>query len=221
MSKIAVGYTRLSEQGKSLPEQKRMIRDYCDRHGFELDTVYNDGQRSSGYTAEREEYQQMRDRLEAGDVGHVVVRGLSRLSRDRKHRMKLLLELDSAGVAIHAVERGERNPVDLDEPWALTREAGQADADDVEKRKEADRGRQEAERRKENGLPMGAPPIGLEYSDDGERLVPGPEYDTAIRVLEWLDDGYSYRQIASELPVSRNQVGTIKKRASDYLQATE
>lgn len=92
---------------------------------------------------------------------HVVVRGLSRLSRDRLHRVQLLIELHHEGVDVHAYERGDRNPVDLSQPWALTREAGQADADDFEKRKEAERGRQEAERREREGLPNGSPPYGL------------------------------------------------------------
>lgn len=221
MSDTAVGYTRLSQDGKSIPEQQQQIRDYCKAEGLELVELFNDGQQASGYTTEREEYQALLNRLDGGDVSHVIVRGLSRLSRDRKHRMKLLLELDERGVDIHAVERGDRNPIDLDEPWALTREAGQADADDVEKRKEARRGRKEAERRVEEGLPNGRPPIGLRYDENKERLVPGEEYETAVDVLEMLDDGHSYREIAAELPVSRTQVGTIKKRRSDYLQATE
>lgn len=220
MTEIALGYTRLSQQGKSIPEQQAMIREYCDRHGFELDAIYNDGQLSSGYTAEREEYQQLLDRLEDGDADHVVVRKLARLSRDRKHRMKLLLELDEADVDVHAVNRGERNPIDLDEPWALTREAGQADADDVEKRWEAEMGKEEAEKRQSEGLPMGRAPIGLEYGPDGTRLVPGEQYEAALEVLELLDDGRSYRAIANEVDaMSKDQVATIRERRDEYERA--
>lgn len=126
-----------------------MIEDCCRDHGLELVQMDNNGEHASGYTADRPEYQALLDRLDGDDLDHVVVRGLSRLSRDRHHRLGLLFQLHREDVDVHAVERGESNPVDLSEPWALTREAGQADADDIEKRKEAERGKAEAERRRE------------------------------------------------------------------------
>jgi len=223
MPERAVGYARLSQEGKSIPEQIEAIEAYCDEHGFELVETYNDGQGESGYTDERDEYQELLTHLRDDDrpVEHVVVRGLSRLSRDRLHRMQLLIELHREGVDVHAYDRGSQNPIDLSQPWALTREAGQADADDVEKRKEAERGRQEADRRKKNGLPNGRPPIGLTYDAEKEQLVPGEQFEVAVQVLDLLDGGHSYRVIADRLPVSKDQVGTIKRRRQDYERATE
>ncbi|MBB6645080.1 recombinase family protein [Halobellus ruber] len=215
----AIGYARLSQEGKSIPEQIEEIEEYCENRSLDLLDIYNDGEQSSGYTDEREEYQRLLEHLrdDDRDVDHVVVRGLSRLSRDRLHRMQLLIELHREDVDVHAVDRGSRNPVDLSEPWALTREAGQADADDVEKRKEAERGRQEAERRAELGLPNGQPPIGLAYGPDSERWVPGDQFDVALRVLELRDAGYSYREIATRVDVvSKDQVGTILDRRGEY-----
>lgn len=223
MTERAVGYARLSQEGKSIPEQIEAIEDYCESHGFDLIQTYNDGQQESGYTDQREKYQELLSHLRDDDrpVDHVVVRGLSRLSRDRLHRMQLLIELHREGVDVHAYDRGSQNPIDLSKPWALTREAGQADADDVEKRKEAERGRQEAERRKAEGLPNGRPPFGLTYDDNKERLIPSKNFETATRVLDLLDEGYSYRAIAASVNVSKDQVGTIKRRRGDYERAKE
>jgi|GEM_PF-6235853 len=227
MTEYAVGYARLSQEGKSIPEQIEAIEEYSDRHGFELVEMYSDGENESGYTSEREQYQALLTHLrdDSRPVDHVVVRGLSRLSRDRLHRMQLLIELHREGVDVHAYERGARNPIDLSEPWALTREAGQADADDVEKRKEAERGRQEAERRKREGLPNGPAPYGLQYGDDGERLVPskaGDAWDAAQRVLKLRDDGESYRGIADAVEgVGKDRARRICDRRAEYEAARE
>lgn len=222
MRERAVGYARLSDTGKSIPEQIKGIEEYCDDHDLDLVAVYNDGENESGYTDDRPQYQSLLEHLrdDGRPTGDVVVRGLSRLSRDRLHRMKLLIELHEEDVDVHAVDRGSRNPVDLSEPWALTREAGQADADDVEKRKEADRGREEAERRKREGLPNGPAPYGLQYSEDGERFVPDKDGDAwrqAWRVLKLRDAGESYRRIASEIEaVGKDRAMRICNRRAEY-----
>lgn len=217
MSETAVGYARLSQNGRSIPEQIEAIEEYCKRKGLVLvnEGLYSDGVNSSGYSADREAYQNMLDRIEGDDVDHVVVRDRSRLSRDSKHRLRLFLDLDTRGVEIHVTEPDEI--VDLEDPYSLTRESAQADADDVEKRKEAERGRAEAERRMEEGLPMGRAPIGLEYAPDRDGWVAGGDFDAALRVLELRDDGLSYRAIADRVDaISKDQVGTIVRRRDEY-----
>jgi DNA invertase Pin-like site-specific DNA recombinase len=214
----AVGYARLSQDGTSLEDQRDQITEYCEEHGLELVEHYNDGLYASGYSADRDEYQRLLERLqEDNDVGHVVVRDRSRLSRDAKERLRLFLELDALGVEVHVAETGET--VDLDDAYALTRESAQADADDVEKRKEAERGRQEAERREELGLPNGEPPIGLRYSDDKTELVPDERYGEVLEVLELRLEDMSWRAIASETSVSKDSARRIWGRLERYLDA--
>lgn len=220
MTDRAVGYTRLSQDGKSLPEQRQQIEDYCDDRSLEVVEVYSDGEHASGYTTKRSQYQALLDRLDEDDVGHVVVRGLSRLSRDRLHRVQLLIELHREDVDVHAVERGDSNPVDLSEPWALTREAGQADADDHEKRKEADRGRAEAERRERLGLPNGPAPTGLQYDEDKERLIPADQFGDVLEVLRLrAESGRSWREIAAETGFNKDTARRAYERRKQYLDA--
>jgi DNA invertase Pin-like site-specific DNA recombinase len=216
---LAVSYARLSQEGKSLPEQRKENREYCREHGFELVEMFDDGQHASGYSADREEYQAMLDRIEEGDIDHVVVRDRSRLSRDSKERLRLLLDLDEMGVEVHVVEVGER--VDLDDPYALTRESAQADADDAEKRKEAERGRAEAEQRDEEGLPNGRPPYGLRYGPEKKRLVPDRDdgaFETAMEVLDLRDDGLSFRAIAEEADVTKDKAMRVVNRRESFVK---
>lgn len=215
----AVGYERLSQDGKSLEEQQDQIEAFCRDQGLELVEHYNDGVYASGYSADREEYQRMLDRIqERDDVGHVVVRDRSRLSRDAKERLRLFLELDTLGVDVHVAETEET--IDLDEAYALTRESAQADADDREKRKEAERGRQEAERREECGLPNGPAPLGLAYGPDKERLIPGDQYGDVLEVLDLRSArDMSWREIASETGINKDTARRTWDRRGMILDA--
>lgn len=213
MTDRAVGYTRLSQDGKSLEAQRKAIGAYCRDRDLDLLEVYSDGTHASGYSEDRPAYQEMLDQLQE-EIGHVVVRDRSRLSRDAKHRLQLFLELDQRDVEIHITEREE--VVDLDNAYALTRESAQADADDVEKRKEAERGKAEAERRAREDLPNGRPPYGLRYNEDRTRLVPGDDFDDVQEVLELREDGATWRGIEEETGVSKDTARRIYERREMY-----
>jgi len=63
----AIGYTRLSQESDtSIDRQKRHIREYADENGLTLETIYDDGERSSGFDESREEYQQVRTACSPG-----------------------------------------------------------------------------------------------------------------------------------------------------------
>src|SRR5699024_5696714 len=47
-SEIAVGYIRLSQDGKSLARQRRDVEDYANEYGAELVTVYNEANEAPG-----------------------------------------------------------------------------------------------------------------------------------------------------------------------------
>jgi len=61
---IAIGYTRLSQQSDtSIERQRSHIKEYADERGWQLATVYDDGERASGFDSNREQYQRLRDRV--------------------------------------------------------------------------------------------------------------------------------------------------------------
>jgi len=106
--KITALYERLSRddelqgESNSIQNQKRMLEDYAERNGF---TPYkhflDDG--VSGATFEREGFQAMLAEIEAGNVGTVIIKDMSRLGRDYL-RVGLYMEMfREKGVRLIAV----------------------------------------------------------------------------------------------------------------------
>jgi len=210
----AVGYIRLSQDGMSLERQQRDIENYADSGAFELVKVYNEGKRASGFDEDRPEYQAMLDDVDDGGVDVVVVPNLSRLSRDRKHRLQLLLDLDRAGVDLHSVEL--RRAVDLDDDWELVQQSIRATTDDVEKRKEIERSKRATQERIENGYDHGRPPYGLEFDSNGRYWVQGDNFDDVLDVFRLRDQGLTYEEIAEKIGVSSSTAARIESRRKMY-----
>ena len=135
----AVAYVRLSQQSdRSIQRQREEVHAYATTQGYvqEEADVYDDGEGASGFDDDRREFAELAARLQEGDVNAVIVPSLSRLFRDRRTRLRLLLDFDDAGVELHSVERGHIN---LEAAYALAIEAMKAETDDRGKREEIDR----------------------------------------------------------------------------------
>ncbi len=218
----AVGYLRLSQDGHSIDRQRRDVEAYANTNGFALVEIYNEGKRASGFDADRPEYTALLDHVEGGSIDVVIVPNLSRLSRDRKERLRLLLDLDAIGVQLHSVELDRA--VDLDDDWALVQQSIRATTDDVEKRKEIERSKRATQERITNGYDHGRPPFGLTYDEDGHYWVPdrdSGEYQTALTCIQLREDGRSWREIATETDVSKDTVRRIHDRRERYLLTHE
>jgi DNA invertase Pin-like site-specific DNA recombinase len=221
-TETAVGYIRLSQDGKSLDRQRRDVADYADTNGYSLADIYNEGKRASGFNTDRPEYQALLDHIDTSNTSAVVVPNLSRLSRDRKERLRLLLDVDQAGVQLHSVELG--GAVDLDDDWELVQQSIRATTDDVEKRKEIKRSKRATQERLDNGYDHGRPPFGLTYDDAGQYWVPdrgSEEYRTAVTCIQLREDGRSWRAIAEATEVSKDTVRRIYNRRKHYLPPNE
>ena len=219
MSETAVGYIRLSQDGKSLERQHRDVKEYADAEDFDLVKVYNEGRHASGFDEDRKEYQSLLEHVGDGDVAAVVVPNLSRLSRDRKERLRLLLDLDTADVELHSHELGRA--VNLDDDWELVQQSIKATTDDVEKRKEIKRSKRATKERLENGFDHGRPPFGLQFDDAGEYWVPGEDFDTALDIVSLRENGLSWRDIADKTGANKDTARRIWERKDRYLQGVE
>jgi DNA invertase Pin-like site-specific DNA recombinase len=220
MAETAVGYIRLSQDGKSLVRQRRDVENYAQEQEVELLRIYDEGKRSSGFDTDRPEYTALREHVADGDVDTVLVPNLSRLSRDRKERLRLLRDVDTAGVAVHSVELGRA--VDLDDDWALVHQSIRATTDDVEKRKEIARSKRATQERIENGYDHGRPPFGLTYDDNGHYWIPdreSNEYQAALRCISLRENGHSWREIERETSMSKDTARRIYARRERYLPA--
>lgn len=219
----ALGYTRLSQDSDtSIDDQKQEIRELADEHGFDLLRIFNDGERSSGFNAERPEYLQMQAYLEDEDVDALIVRNRDRLSRDKRERSMLLYDLEEWGVDLWTTVDGARVDISNDEDWLM--EMIHAYMDDVAKRKEIAKAQKKVNERLENGWYHGRPPFGFRFNGAKTDLEPDPEeYPVAQRILELRDDGCSLREIGDELDdaPSRSTIRRIIDNRSRYSGAME
>ena len=215
----ALGYTRLSQKSDvSIRRQKELIREYCDEHGLVLVDIYDDGQRSSGFDDDRPAYNEMTERVRAGDVNAVVVRDRTRLGRDKHLRMEHFSRMARLGVELHTVEDGY---VDPKEPTALLREAMYAQQHDESKREEIKKSKAETARRIKNGYDHGRPRFGMTYDDEGKYQVPGEDFDVVLDVLQAHSAGETYREIEEELGVSRSTAQKVVDRRKWYVERSK
>lgn len=213
----AVGYTRLSQDGISIPKQKEKIRSYCDRHNLRLVNIYDDGKQASGYgTDERPMYRELRERVRDGEVGAVVVRDTGRIGRDFNERLRFILDCRENAIELHSDELGEH---DLTDPWSVLQETAQAAGDDVQKRKEIERSKEATKERIENGCFHGKPPLGLRYADDNCHLEKDQqEWETVCNIIEHRARGDNVTTVAAEEGVSTATVSRVANRGYDWYQ---
>lgn len=205
---------RLSQQSdRSIAAQREAIRNYCNHTELTLTDVFDEGEGASGYDTDRAAYTRMGNYLDDHDVDAVAVRDLSWLLCDRKERMRLLLDLDAAGMALHSVERGEA--VDLDEDWPFVPQSICATADDVHKCTEIKRSKQETQRRMEAGYYQGRPWSGRASTQLGRCLGPD-EWPTIMEAFGLLDAEVSYRAINEETGLSLATLSRLADRGRDY-----
>jgi len=216
-NKDAWGYVRLSQEGDaSIEEQKESIRTYARERGLNLQTTRNDGSKTSGFNADREEYQLIREKIREQAIDCIISRDRARLSRDFDDRLSLLSELRKNEVEWHVVEAA--GPLNLQDVQQAGMECLHAMMDHVKKKIEIERSKKAIEKRKENGYYQGKPPYGLEFDDEGQYLQASDEFQHVITILELRDEGRSYNSIASEVPVSSSTVSNICDRREMYLE---
>jgi DNA invertase Pin-like site-specific DNA recombinase len=216
--KSAWGYVRLSQKGRdtSLDEQKDSIRTYAREEGLNLQTTRNEGDKTSGFDSDREEYQLVREKIRTAEIDAIIVRDRARLSRDFDDRLSLITDFRESGVEWHVVEAG--GLIDVQDVQTAGMECLHAMMDHVKKKIEIERSKEAVQERLDNGYYQGKPPYGLEFDDNGQYLQASEEFQHVITILEMRDEGKSYNAIAREVPVSSSTVSNICDRREMYLE---
>jgi DNA invertase Pin-like site-specific DNA recombinase len=208
----AAGYTRLSQDSDtSIDRQKEEIKEYCRQQDFELLEIFDDGERTSGYDTEREQYQRLKEKLQ--EIDTVVARDRQRLGRDFDERMQFILDLRQTDTALHITTEGEIN---LSDPYSIVMESMQSASDDKSKRKEIEKAKKEIQKRQEKGYYQGKPPYGLQFDDEKKYLVPDENFETALEVLKLRDQDKSYPDISDELGISTSKAYRINQKRGLY-----
>jgi len=214
----AIGYTRLSQDSDtSIDRQKRHIREYADENGLSLETIYDDGERSSGFDENREEYQQVRDRVQSGDITAVLVNDKRRLARDFDETMRLVLDLREHDIEAHTFQEGQ---LDLSDPVQAAVEVLQAASEHEAKKKEIERAREAVQERIENGCDHGRPPIGFRFDDAGEQWVPDREgrFADVVEAIQMVENDATYRDVQEKLGIAPSTMSGVMNRKEQYLQ---
>lgn len=210
------GYTRLSQQSDtSIERQKRHIREYAEEHDLDLELIYDDGESSSGFETEsREQYQQLRRRIQDGELDAVILNDKRRLARDIDEVMRLIPDLRTTDTELHTYEDG---PLDLSDPMRAAIEILQAAAAHEEKLKEIRRAIAAVDERVEDpDIDHGRPRFGMTYDDAGVRQVPGEDFEQVEEILRRREQGESYRAIAEDVTASRETVRKVWGRREWY-----
>jgi len=221
----AWGYARLSQEGRdgSLDEQMAAVREYAaDQPDLHLVTTLNEGASTSGFDNDREKYNRLVEKVQADEIGAVVVRDRARLSRDFDERLRLLTYFRSADVQLHVVE--DRGRVDVDDVQTAAMECVHAAMDHIKKKAEIDRSKQAIKERLERGDDHGRPPFGLRYDDAGRQWVPdreSGEFATALEIVRLREDGRSWRDIEDETGVNTATARRVYDRKERYLEEAE
>ena len=215
-TKIAVGYTRLSQKSDaSIDDQKQEIRELADEQGFQLTRIYNDGELASGFDSERPEYLQMQTDLEDGLADVLIVRGRDRLSRDKRERSMLMYDIEDWDIELWTTTDRTRIELNSDEAWLI--EMIQAYMDDVSKRREIQRARVKIQQRVDAGYHQGRPRYGTEFDEQSEQLVPGDDFEDVMTAIEMREDGESLRTIVAATTIpSTSTVSRVLERKDWY-----
>lgn len=215
-TKIAVGYTRLSQKSDaSIDDQKQEIRDLADEQGFQLTRIYDDGELASGFDSERPEYLQMQTDLEDGLADVLIVRGRDRLSRDKRERSMLMYDIEDWSVELWTTTERARIELNSDEAWLI--EMIQAYIDDVAKRREIQRARAKIQQRVDAGFHQGRPRYGTKFDEQREHLVPGDNFVDVITAIEMREAGESFRSIVEQTAIpSTSTLSRVLEREDWY-----
>jgi len=198
----------------SLDAQQSRIRAYCEAKELELvDVLTDDG--ISGKTLDRPALRELVQRCERGEVGHVVVVKLDRLTRRTRDLLALVDDLFLARhIELHSVSES----LDTSSPhgkFVLTLFGGLAQ---MERELIGERTRSALAFKRENGQPTSHPPLGfLPNGSRRHRMVPVPaELETVRRILDRWRAGGSYAGIARDL----NAEGVSTKRGGRWHAST-
>ncbi len=218
-SQTAIGYARVStdeqaREGVSLEAQRERIRAYAQATDLPLGDILVDEGRS-GKDLKRPALQELLARCDRGDVAHVIVWKLDRLTRRTRHLLSLV---DDTFLAKHIELHSVSESLDTSTPhgrFVLTLFGGLAQ---MERELIGERTKSALAYKRANGQPTSHPPLGFRPNGSRKhRMLPVPEELRIVqRILERWRHGGSYAGIAREL----NAEGIATKRDCAWHPAT-
>jgi len=196
--RITVGYVRVStedqaREGVSLDAQEARIAAYGAALGFEVSEVVRDAG-ISAKSLDRPGMARILDGIRRREIGRVIILKLDRVTRSTRDLAELLELFASNDAALVSVSEH------LDTASAAGRLAVNMLGVVAQWEREAigERTSSALAHKRQRGMAYGSTPFG--YRRDGDRFVPEPEEQAALREAQRLDrSGASFREIAAML----------------------
>ena len=214
----AIGYARVStdeqaREGVSLEAQQARIRAYAQAKDLPLGDILVDEGRS-GKDLRRPALQDLLARCDRGEVAHVIVWKLDRLTRRTRHLLSLVEDTFLARqIELHSVSES----LDTSTPhgrFVLTLFGGLAQ---MERELIGERTRSALEYKRQCKQPTSHAPLGFKANGCRERMVPVPDELKIVRqILGLWRSGLSYRAIAAKL----NENGVPTKHSTRWYHGT-
>lgn len=199
MKSVAI-YYRVSTDRQDLASQETAVQAWIDSLPAEKAParviVFKD-EGISGKTLKRPGFQKMMAAATSGKVDTIVCYRLDRFSRDATSAIKMILNLDEAGVAFISVTQPVLN-LGHENPFRRTMLAAFAEIAEIERETIVARVKAGLDAAKKKGVRLGR-----------------PRHTQSIRrqVLLLKDEGLSVRKIASKLQISIGSVANITQSA--------
>ncbi len=218
--KVAALYIRVStdfqaEEGYSIDAQKEQLAAYCTMKGIKNYEFFVDGG-WSGSNLERPEIQRLINACEQGNISHVVVFKLDRLSRSQKDTLYLIEDVFNPN-DVDFVSLNES--MDTSTPMGrlmlgILSAFAQLERENIKLRTRMGM----LERVKAGYWPGGGRiPYGYDYDSNQGIIVPNQDADKVRKAYELFLEGYSCQGIANMLGMKYDRLAEqILRRKSNY-----
>jgi DNA invertase Pin-like site-specific DNA recombinase len=213
----AAVYARVSTADQDVEHQRENLLDYADRLGLEVVDVLAD--KSTGTDTDRDGYRELMKLVENGAVDAVVVRSITRISRNMRdlHRtIGTVVEDNNCGLYVRnddlEIEAG--GEMDMRDKILLNTLAMAAELEADMIRQRVLDGLRAAE---EAGKWTSRPPFGFTTSEDGF-LQPTDDFDRAVQAIMAVEEkGWSHRKASRHTGVPRRTIPALLERKEMYL----
>ncbi|PSP76776.1 resolvase [Halobacteriales archaeon QS_3_64_16] len=229
MKESTVVYTRAVSSETSIAEQRQRALEYVtETVGLdEAEVLVLADEGTETRADDSSGYQRLTSLVAAGDVKRVIVTDASRIAKTMPDFYTLLKTLLDSDIAVHVIEAGlalgENRPLaglesDGSQPSDEAMLRALAIAVDLEESVSAERTKEGIDAAKASGKHVGRPPFG--FDSQGGQLVPNEDFETALEVIERIEDGKSKRSTARNAGISRATVQNVVDRKDIYHEYT-
>lgn len=216
-----IAYIRRSTFDQENEHQREAIRDWLERHDQSLEDVEVLSETASGASRNREEFKKLIERIETGEVDHVVVWELSRIAREGELAQTFFNLCEDNNVHVH-ITSGSIREIQPDGTNRFVADILAAVYAE-ERRTLIRRTKYGQQRALDNDKWVGKPPLGFTTDKIGylianvelyEEYNPDRDgYYTVEGAIERLDNDRdaSYRGLADDMVCSRTALANVYK----------